>query len=158
MNIPTSAMLTVVRHLLAISFKFRCDKLKQSQKYFWFFLILLLFNRCAFDSFESNLERINKKALNDSTDIELYYGGGGATAPDVIWVRRIVKNKQQYIGKIKWSGTEWYKTDIEQVNDTLIKIRITDTLNWKGRFREFIISINNRIEPNDGSMYADGTY
>jgi len=123
-----------------------------------YLIISLVFYSCIPARFEDNLEKIATKNLNDSTVVELLYGGGGATDIDVIWVAKIVKNKQHFIGKIKWPGTDWYKADISQISDSLIKIRFTDTLHWKGTITEFKINTQNTIKPNDGSMYADSTY
>ncbi len=116
-------------------------------KHLTFISLIFFLNGCGF---ESNLIKVGKKTLNDKSVIELYYFGGGATAPDVVWVKKMVKNDQWYIGKIKWYCPDGYETNIWQINDTLIKIRFIDTSTWKGTHTDFIINTNNRIEPNDG--------
>jgi len=103
------------------------------------------------------MKKIYSKELKDHSVIELYYSGGGATADDIIWIRKISENKKKYIGRIKWVGSN-DKINIDEINDTIINIRITDTIIYKGKFREFKVNTNNKIEPNDGSMFADSTY
>ncbi len=98
------------------------------------------------------------QTLKDGSIITLYYLGRGATAQDVIWVTKSSKNKKKYIGKFKWFDDKSSKINIWQINDTLIKIRLTDTTIWKGVFTDFTINLNNKIETNDGSLYADSSY
>ncbi|MFT3910916.1 MAG: hypothetical protein QM737_15970 [Ferruginibacter sp.] len=106
--------------------------------------------------FEMTMKKVYTKQLKDNSIIEVYYSGGGATADDIIWIRKISGNKKKYIGKIKWADN--YQIDIYEINDSLINIKFTDTTIYKSKFREFKINTNNKIEPNDGSMFADSTY
>ena len=99
---------------------------------------------------------VGRETLKDSQQIELLFRAGGATDRDVIWIQKTLNNQKSYIGRIK--GDDRYKFKIWQENDSIIKIRLTDTLNISGKFRDFKINLNNRIYPNDGSMYADSTY
>ena len=119
-------------------------------------LFIILFTGCL-DLGSSEETLIGKQVIKDGSVIELYGRGGGATAADIIWVKRTPYNKDEYIGKIKWSLFE-AKKEIWQTNDSIIKIKLTDTSIFKGNFRVYTINIHNKVRPNDGSMYADSTY
>jgi hypothetical protein len=99
---------------------------------------------------------VGQATIKDNEHIELLYRGGGATAPDIIWVQKTSNNQKTFIGKIKWYQDS-YESKIWQVNDSIIKVRLTDTSTFKGQFRDFTLNLNNRIYPNDGSMFADST-
>jgi hypothetical protein len=98
-------------------------------------------------------ETVMAKCILRSGDvIELKYRGGGATAPDVIWVYKKTRNKKNIIiGKIQ--GTDSEHATISEIDSNRIKIRLTDTLFKKAQFRDYIINLNNRIGRNDGSPY-----
>ena len=123
-------------------------------KSFIFTTIICFFIGCSFDD---GLTKVGEQSLKDKSIIELCMRGGGATDIDVIWVRKTTGTNQKFIGRIKWY-LNGFDTKIWQVNDSLIKVRLTDTINWKGTFRDFTLNLNNKVEPNDGSMYADSTY
>lgn len=96
--------------------------------------------------------------LKNGDGIELEYSIGsalGATTPDVTWIKKIKKNGDGYlVGKIK-AVFDHDRINIFQINDTIIKIRFTDTTMWKGQFRDYIVNINKRIELNDNSSYIE---
>jgi hypothetical protein len=101
---------------------------------------------------------IGKDTLQNKTIIQLEMRGGGATGKDVIWVKKVSNSEENYIGKIEWY-LNGFDSKISQVNDSLITVRLTDTATvWKGKFRDFVINLNNKVQFNDGSMYADSTY
>ena len=97
--------------------------------------------------------RVASKTLKDNSIIQLDYRGGGATAPDVMWVSRKIKNDEILIGKFKWSE-KGYMTEISQNNDDSVNIKFTDTSVFKGQITIFRISLKDTIHFNDGSPYA----
>jgi len=125
-------------------------------KYSLVTVFVIFFSGCL-DLGKSEDILIGKQLIKDGSVIELYAGGGGATAPDVVWVKRNPSNKGEYIGKIKWGLFE-AESKIWQISDSIIKIRFTDTSIFKGKFRDYTINIYNKVRPHDGSLYADSTY
>ncbi len=103
---------------------------------------------------ENDFTVIRQTTLKNNVQIKLLYRGGGATAPDVIWVQKTFRNQKSYIGKIKWSSNS-DESNIWQVNDSIIRVRLTDTLFFKGQFRDFTLNLNDAIYPNDGSAFAE---
>ena len=122
-------------------------------RYFVPLIAAFIFSSCS-DTDDFTL--VGQATINDNDHIELLYRGGGATAPDIIWVQKTSNNQKNFIGKIKWFQGG-YESKIWQINDSIIKVRLTDTLIFKGKFRDFTLNLNNRILPNDGSMFADST-
>jgi hypothetical protein len=97
--------------------------------------------------------KIADKTLKDGSIIQLTYRGGGATAPDVIWVSRKRKNDPILISKFKWFENG-YTTDIEQITDDTINIKFTDTSVFKSHVTNFKISLRDTIHFNDDSPFA----
>ncbi len=94
------------------------------------------------------------KSLSNGERIEVYYVGYGATTSDVIWIAKINNNKRNIVGKIK-DFDFTFKINLNQINDSIIRLRFTDTTNFTGIYNDFFINLNNRIEPNDGSPYNE---
>lgn len=105
-------------------------------------------------SMVGNDEKIASKTLRDGSIIELDYFGGGATAPDVIWVSRTLKNNKTLIGKIKWMQ-KGFTTEIAQNTKDSITIKFVDTTVFSGQVTTFRVSLNDAIHPNDSSPYND---
>jgi hypothetical protein len=102
-----------------------------------------LITSCSISGSDSKI--IGKDTLKNNTVIQLEMRGGGATAPDVIWVKKVTDTEENYVGKIKWY-LNGFESKISQVNDSIIKVRLTDTVTiWKGQLRDFTISLNNRV-------------
>ena len=66
---------------------------------FTFSILTMLFG-CL--SMVSDDLKIADKTLKDGSVLQLDYRGGGATAPDVVWVSRKRKSDKILIGKFKW--------------------------------------------------------
>ena len=98
--------------------------------------------------------KIADKTLKDSSIIQLDYRGGGATAPDIIWVSRKQKNDKILISKFKWFENG-YTTEISQITDDTINIKFTDTSVFKGHITNFKISLRDTIHFNDGSPFVN---
>ena len=98
--------------------------------------------------------KIADKTLKDGSIIQLDYRGGGATAPDVIWVSRKRENDKILISKLKWFENG-YTTEISQTTDDTINIKFTDTSGFKGHITIFKIGLRDTIHFNDGSPYAN---
>lgn len=118
-------------------------------KYIYFFFLILLFSSC----FLLNNEKFMlKKVLSNGTTIELDYSGGGATAPDIIWVKKVTKDGEKIrIGKIK-DFTNLDKVDISQIDSNHIALKFVTT-DFSNHAVVFIIDLNSRIERNDGSPF-----
>lgn len=97
---------------------------------------------CLFSGNSSTI--IAKDTLKNNTVIELEMHGGGATALDVIWVKKSTNTEEHYIGKIDWY-LNGFDSKISPVNDSLINVRLTDTVTWKGQFRDFIFNLNKKV-------------
>gem|GEM_PF-5706796 len=107
-----------------------------------FFLLLVLINVSCFELFNKNERLINSYKLNNSNDvIELYFIGLGTTTNNVIEIRKTNSSQTKVIKKIK-GPNDTYKVDIQQINDTLIKIVFTDTVGFKGAQREFVVNVS----------------
>ena len=98
--------------------------------------------------------KIADKTLKDGSILQLYYRGGGATSPNVIWVSKKDKNYKILIGKFKWFESG-YTTEISQTTDDSINIKFTDTSIFKGQITIFKISLRDTIRYNDGSPFAN---
>jgi len=97
---------------------------------------------------------IADKKLKDGSIIQLDYRGGGATAPDVIWVSKTNNNGKILISKFRWRE-KGYTTEISQTTDSAINIKFTDTSVLFGHITTFNISLRDTIHHNDGSPYAN---
>ena len=96
---------------------------------------------------------IADKTLKDGSIIQLDFRGGGATAPDVIWVSKTNNSGKILISKFKWRE-KGYTTEILQTTDSTINIKFTDTSLFIGSITTFRISLMDTIHHNDGSPYA----
>ncbi len=124
-------------------------------KYFISVIIICSLNSCF--RFGKNEVLMAKHILTDGTIIEIRYIGYGATTPSVVWASKKPKNEKNIIiGKIL-NFNDRNKVNITQVDNGHINIRLTDTIIFKGKFNDFFIDLNNKIEPNDGSPYATDT-
>ena len=95
---------------------------------------------------------IAKKILKDGSLIQLDYRGGGATAPDVVWVSKTNSRNRILIGKYKGSENG-YAIEISQINDSIV-IKLTDTLRLRGAIIAYQLSLKDTIYYNDGSSYV----
>lgn len=111
-----------------------------------FFFLTLLFSSC----FLLNNEKFMlKKVLGNGIAIELDYSGGGATAPDIIWVKKITKDGQKTIvGQIK-DFTDSDKVDIKEIDSNYIALKFLVT-DFQDHPVVFTINLNNKIERNAG--------
>lgn len=77
----------------------------------------------------------------------------GATTPDVTWINRIEKDGQKVqVGKIKqWLNEGTIR--FSPLNDSLITVHYADSVRYSTA--DYIININQRIHPNDGSPYIE---
>jgi hypothetical protein len=118
--------------------------------------ILLLFSigNCG-QGTEKEITMIHYQLINGEA-IEVEYitrNDLGATTPNVMWIKRLSpNNKIKLVGKIQ-TIFDQDSVSIYQLNDSLIKLRFTDTAVAKGKSKDFIININKSVEPNDGSSY-----
>ena len=115
------------------------------------FSILTLLTGCL--SMVGDDVKIADKTLKDGSIIQLDYRGGGATAPDVIWVSRKIKNDKVLVSKFKWFESG-FTTEISEAADDTINIRFTDTSTFKGHITIFKISLKDTIHFNDDSPFA----
>jgi hypothetical protein len=77
----------------------------------------------------------------------------GATTPNVTWINKTEKNGQELqVGKIK-QLLDMGEISFEPVNDSLIKLLYVDSI-WH-HTSIYIINVNQRIYPNDGSAYLE---
>ena len=77
----------------------------------------------------------------------------GATTPNVTWIKIKERNgKEQQVGKIN-RFLDMGTISFEPINDSLISLQYIDSiLHYKSKY---IININKRIYPNDGSPYLE---
>ena len=86
-----------------------------------------------------------KKVLGNGIAIELDYSGGGATAPDIIWVKKVTKDGQKTIvGQIK-DFTDSDKVDIKEIDSNYIALKFLVT-DFQDHPVVFTINLNNKIE------------
>ena len=79
----------------------------------------------------------------------------GATFKSSLYVKRIFKDGNSVLmGQIQ-GFTRGYRPNFMQMNDSLLKIRLTDTLIFKGEFVDFIANLNRHIEPNEVPPYIE---
>lgn len=94
-----------------------------------------------------------KKVLSSGITIELYYSGGGATAPDIIWVKKITKDGQEVlVGKIK-DFTNSDKVDIREVDNNHISLNFINEKDFLGHPVVFLINLNDKKERNATSSF-----
>jgi hypothetical protein len=98
----------------------------------------------------NNEQFMAKKVLSTGITIELYYSGGGATAPDIIWVKKITKDGQKtLIGQIN-AFTNSDKVDIKEVDSSHISLNFVNEKDFQGHSIVFVIDLNSKIERNAG--------
>ena len=105
---------------------------------------------CVITAFQSCISMVVKKSiinykLNDSTEIELQYVGGGATAPNylIMFKKNLTTNLNTTI-KVLNDYTDENVFHLNKVNDSIISLNIVDTAKFTAIPREhnFFININ----------------
>ena len=108
------------------------------------FFILLWFVSCF--TMDAEEKTMGKSKLKNGDIIELVNRGVGATAPDIIWVYKTNIHGEKFIvGKIVGIGSD-YKVDFNQLNDSLLKVILTDTSVFKGIVRLDTINFRNGVK------------
>ncbi|MEP6466699.1 MAG: hypothetical protein ABJB05_10360 [Parafilimonas sp.] len=119
-------------------------------KYMYFLFLVFIVSGCLLFN---NEKLMLKKILKNGDAIELYYSGGGATAPDIIWIKK-VSNKNRHttiIGKIK-DFTDSDKVDVKEVDSNHISLKFT-TVDFPDHSVIFFVDLNNQIERNATSSF-----
>lgn len=107
------------------------------------FLAIILFNGCG-DMFSKDEHILGSCKINNSTTIELHYIGLGATTKDVIQVQKKTTSGNTLV-KIIEGFNDTYKVEMKPLDDTLLKITFTDTIDFKGQSRDFIVNLNEKV-------------
>ena len=88
---------------------------------------------------------LGKYKMNNNSTIELHYIGLGATTKDIIEVRKKTADSITLVAKIE-GFNDTYKVEMKSIDDTLLKIIFTDTIDFKGKSRDFIINLNEKVK------------
>jgi hypothetical protein len=108
-------------------------------------LTSLYFTGC-FTMFEREETLMAQLMLKNNSLINVIDAGTGATSPDIIWIEKINENgKKISIDSIQHSG-HLYKASVEQINDTMINITLTDTVLFIGKKISKLVNLNNKLE------------
>jgi hypothetical protein len=105
------------------------------------FLFAIFFSGC-FNLFEVEDKTLKIYSINDSTSIEVHSVMAGATTPDDIQIWKEINRGEKVLIKTIVGFDDTYKVDIEKIDDSLVKMKLSDTSIFKGSFREFIIDVN----------------
>ncbi|MEI9811084.1 MAG: hypothetical protein WDO16_26140 [Bacteroidota bacterium] len=103
-------------------------------------ILLLVMVLVGCNQFEKTETLISEYKLDNNGNIRAYSIGTGATTKDRIEIRLQSSKKEEVVKKIEGFGTG-YKTDIIKINDTSFIIRFTDTLDFKGKTKDFNFNI-----------------
>ena len=105
-------------------------------------LLILAFQACI-DLFPKNEKLLKEYVLRNGEKIQLYYINLGATSSNIIQIRKKNRGQNSLISIIK-GFNDTYPIEVNQINDTLLKITFIDTTSiWKGPNRDFEISLND---------------
>jgi hypothetical protein len=106
-------------------------------------LLIVLLTRCS--SFEKEEKLMGEYKLNDGNILELRYIGYGASTENVIRVnkRNPKENTSVMVEQIKGFDNN-YQVEFNQMNDTLVKVTLIDTSNFKGKRMDWEINLNKR--------------
>ncbi len=111
-----------------------------------FFLTLIFLTGCF--TMDAEDTAMGKFKLKNGDLLEVVNRGVGATAPDVIWIFKTdTLGNKVIVGKLVGLGS-YYAAEFKQLNDTLLKMELTDTSVFKGSVRVDTINLNNKIIPN----------
>ena len=88
---------------------------------------------------------LGRYKMNNITTIELHYIGLGATTKDIIEVRKKTADGTTLVTRIE-GFNDTYKVEMKSINDTLLKIIFTDTIDFKGQSRDFIVNLNEKVK------------
>ena len=100
---------------------------------------------------------MGESTLKNGDIIKVKFVGYGATTPNVVLVTKKSKNnKESTIGKILNYDSKNIVT-IKEIDSRYINVRLTDTSYSERLSNDFLIDLNNKIEPNDGSPYTHDT-
>ena len=103
-------------------------------KTFLIIVALCILFSCEF----TKAELMTSKKLSSGIEVNVYYWGGGATAPDVIEIRKVVNNHDSVLTRLD-GLTKGYTAQVTEVNDTSVLITLIDTASIKKfRIRYFI--------------------
>lgn len=95
--------------------------------------------------FEKKETLLAEYRLQNGQTIRAYLIGTGATTKDRVQLRRTDFNQEIILKEVQGYANN-DKTEIIKINDTLFKIRFTDTLYFKGSIKEEVFTLNERIE------------
>ena len=107
------------------------------------FLFVFLLNGC--EMFPKDERVLASYKIDNSTTVELHYIGLGATTKDVIQVQKKTATSNTLV-KIIEGFNDTYKVDVKPLDDTLLKITFTDTINFRCQSRDFIINLNEKVK------------
>jgi len=107
-----------------------------------FLLMATLLCSC-FEMFNEKKDLILTCKLDAKSTFEVYSIGYGATTKGHTEVRKTFNSGSDIVKRID-GDYNGYKAEIFRVNDTLFRIKFTDTSVFKGMSKSFIFSINDR--------------
>ncbi len=112
-------------------------------KYIFLYTIIFLLSGC-FEMFPKDEKLIGSCKFSNNAIVELHYIGMGATSKNIIRVQK--KNEgSNILVKVIEGFNDTYKVEMKPLDDTLLKITFTDTINFKSQSRDFIVNLNERI-------------
>ena len=109
-------------------------------------MLIVFLTQCS--SFQKEEKLMREYKLNDGNILELRYIGYGATTENVIQVNKKTPrdNTSVMVEKIKGFDNN-YQVEFNQINDTLVKVSLIDTSNFKGKRMDWEINLNKRAKP-----------
>ena len=104
-----------------------------------YLLLVLFFTQCS--TFDKEEKVMGEYKLKDGNIIELRYIGYGATTENIIQVNKKnpKENSSVMVERIK-GFDNGYQVEFNQMNDTLVKVTLIDTSNFKGNRMDWTIN------------------
>lgn len=115
-------------------------------------LLTIIFFTWGCHIFSKTETLMGKYFLSDGTVIEVIFVGYGSTSPNVIWVTKLKDDRRIAIGEIE--GPDFRKkVNVFQTDNKHIKVRLTDTMLFKGQYNDYQINLDTIIDRNHGSPF-----